>query len=212
MNKTAVIAISGKAQSGKDTFANMVAYCIGLFKVNKAPDNWFNLDHYYYFYHRYSLAGAVKVRFADPLKESIAPLLHCSREDLEEISYKSSTINWLDPPITIRGFMQNFGDCVKEKFGKDFWAKLLINTIKPYLNEENIIIPDLRYQNELEVLKKECNNLITVRIIRNTENLDHSSEKDLDSYTKWDYIVDNLGTKEELLIKAKSFCERFKLI
>lgn len=38
------------------------------------------------------------------------------------------------------------------------------------------------------------------------------SETALDNYEEWDYIIDNNGTQEELLMKVKEFLEHYKII
>lgn len=38
------------------------------------------------------------------------------------------------------------------------------------------------------------------------------SETALDNYEEWDYIIDNNGTQEELLVKVKQFLEHYKII
>lgn len=38
------------------------------------------------------------------------------------------------------------------------------------------------------------------------------SETALDNYEEWDYIIDNNGTQEELLVKVKEFLEHYKII
>lgn len=73
------------------------------------------------------------------------------------------------------------------------------------IDKDNIVISDFRFKVEAERFKEKDYILIRIncpREIRATRrtlsNEDHYSETDLDGYNKFDYIIDNIGTKEEI--------------
>ena len=67
--------------------------------------------------------------------------------------------------------------------------------------KDNWIVTDVRYQNEADHIKNKGG--ILIRVNRNTHNNDnHKSEIDLDDYNKFDFIIDNNGSVEELIKKV----------
>ena len=85
----------------------------------------------------------------------------------------------------------------------------------------NWIISDLRFKNELQAIKDRGG--ITIRVNRlnstnqnghtyiNKKDRTHFSETDLDNAT-FDYIIDNNGTVEELVIKVKEILIKEKIL
>ena len=87
-----------------------------------------------------------------------------------------------------------------------------------YLKEEpnNLIYPswcitDMRFLNEMEVVKKRGG--ITIRVNRNLEESkdQHESETELDN-AEFDYVINNDGTIEELIEKVREILTKEKLI
>jgi hypothetical protein len=77
----------------------------------------------------------------------------------------------------------------------------------------NWLITDTRFPNELEAAK--THNGITIKIVResgNTIGTTHASETALDDYTKWDYVVDNNGSLEDLKTQILSILEILVII
>ena len=70
----------------------------------------------------------------------------------------------------------------------------------PKYNFPNWIITDVRFPNEADAIKERGG--ILIRLTRTTpvaeEVAKHESETALDNYDKFDYIIDNSGTEEEL--------------
>lgn len=216
-----IVAISGKAQNGKDTVANMIAYCI-FYSISE-PNQPFSLEGLEYFLKYFDKELATNffvVKFADSLKEATASILGCSRDSLEDINFKNSPIEWLEcngqikGEITVRQFLQHLGSAVREYFGDSFWAQHLVEEITDDAEDGiNFLVPDLRYKVELETLKEIDTQLLTVRVNRpGMIQMLHSSEIDLDDYKNWDYVIENDGTLESLLYKVRDFCKAFNLI
>ena len=77
----------------------------------------------------------------------------------------------------------------------------------------NWLITDCRFPNELEAVKTHKG--ITIKVIRdsgNTIGTTHASETALDDYTKWDYVVDNNGSFEDLKTQVFSILEKESLL
>lgn len=98
-----------------------------------------------------------------------------------------------------RTLLQQVGQTVREKTDGDYWVDSLISIIKLFSDEwEYIIIPDVRYENEISKLKEEFD-VTTLRIERpnfdnglTEEQKNHESEVALDNYI-FNYKMINNG-------------------
>ena len=121
------------------------------------------------------------VHFADPLKEMIAFLLNISIDELNDLK------NHEDQKIcntNMRSILQKFGtDIMQKQCGKDIW-------IKQVLTEDNIIIPDVRFNHEADAISKRGGMLIKL-LGGKTDS--HISEIELDEIdnSKFDFVYDN---------------------
>lgn len=209
-----IIAISGKAQSGKDTICSMIQYCIWYYNEYVKYKNAgfdcpgeFGVEHF-----EYCKGNSIEMRsnfykhsFAEYLKRATAAILDYEREDLEDIKVKNSTITWLPngETYTVRMFLQDLGTAVREHISPFFWAYA---TLKSYShnNFKHWIIPDLRYSQEVDAIRDVTSDVVLIRVENpNVVKMDHSSETALDYFDDWNYIVDNSGTKEDLLYKVR---------
>lgn len=134
--------------------------------------------------------GYVEVGFADYLKELT----------VEVFGWDSNEI-WVNRTPESRKFMQLLGE-IGRMIDPDFWIKKLEERLKGKYKDRNVVISDLRYENEAVwgrhnsgqlwlVLRLGAENLIEA-------NPDHVSEHDLEKWTDWDTISINNGTIEEL--------------
>lgn len=84
-----------------------------------------------------------------------------------------------------------------------FWTEQAINKINNNIHlsaqlPTGFVISDLRYRSEVEQLRLAFGkDLITVRINRAESTSSDPSERDLDEH-KFDYVIDNYGTLEDL--------------
>lgn len=104
-----------------------------------------------------------------------------------------------------RRLLQRVGDIGRE-YDSNLWVDRAIEKAKgyaPYPKDAICIFSDCRYPNELDRVRQEMYNVVTMRIERNgVEKLEHSSETALDSYGSWDIVVKNNGTLEEFKSKT----------
>lgn len=127
--------------------------------------------------------------FADPIKE-------CAK----------IYFNW-DGNKDERGrkLLQQLGQAGRE-YDNDIWVKKLLDRIeKDDENIEFIIIPDWRFKNEFEFMSKQFGNknVVTVRIKRQVPVISDISEKDLDDFTHYDFIIDNNSSLDDLEKQAQ---------
>ena len=93
--------------------------------------------------------------------------------------------------------LQRLGTGVRAAIDQEFWVKALFNTYS-----DNIIIADVRFPNEVEAVKERGG--IVFRIERPGAGAgNHISETALDDYHGFDYIIDNVGTLEDLFNQVK---------
>jgi thymidylate kinase len=127
------------------------------------------------------------IPFAGKLKKIVSILTDTSIED-----------NYNNKDLIPNGFKSSIG----------VYQQLVGNTLRNVIDPEiwlnnfptmDVIIPDVRYKNEAEFIKK--NNGLLIRIERNnmvsdSRDSSHISETDLDDYN-FKYVINNNGTVEE---------------
>lgn len=143
------------------------------------------------------------------------------KEELKEYNYKPCTIRITEPLYNYarryfnwdenndekpREFLQQMGiEIIKEKLGKkDFLLNRLYEDIEILSNFfDTFIITDARLVKEFNNIKNKYGDVITIKIDRkdfdnelkpNEKN--HITEKDLDNYNEFDYIIENKGIDE----------------
>ena len=142
-----VISISGLIGSGKNTVANLIC--------ELSPNLNFQ-----------------RISFAPRLKDTIATLFHYDRDLLEGSSVLSR--EWRETQDSYwynksngkikspRWILQQFGVEIKKLFCEDFWASIVENEILNHLNQ-NFILTDTRFPDEIEMLKKHNTFFIEVK-------------------------------------------------
>ena len=184
-----LIGIVGKKGSGKDTSADHL--------INK-----------YNF---------IKKSFADPLKKACKELFLLSDEQLYGTEKEMPDNRWYN--CSPRTMLQYVGtDLLRNQLnvimpGLD--NNIFINHFKLWYDKEKnsktyIVIPDVRFLNEVNIIK-ELNGII-IKIERNNNNDDmHISEKEMEQITSFDFIINNNGTKNDLYKKIDLLIMELKI-
>lgn len=98
--------------------------------------------------------------------------------------------------------LQWVGDGLRKLYGANVWCDRVERQIEGN-SAYNIVIADMRYPNEAEMLRRKGFTLIN--ITRKDRPIDrdpnHSSEVALDNYPHYDYVIANDGTVEDLYAK-----------
>ena len=138
------------------------------------------------------------------------------REQLKDYGYKPCVMHITEPLYCFarnyfeydskndekpREFLQKMGtEIIKEKMGKkDFLLNRLYEDIEILSNFfDTFIITDARLIYEFESLKKKYPDVVTIKIERynydpmlSEEEANHITEKEIDSYDKFDYVITN---------------------
>jgi len=167
-----IIGITGRKFNGKDTIA----------------------DHLIVEY------GFVGMSFADPLKDMCAIAFGFTEEQLYGNEKEVLDENWGTTPRKILQFVgtELFRNRMSEiipNIGNEFWCKVM--DIKLAKDKGRlIVIPDVRFQNEAELIKKHGG--IVIKVIRDMPNQTDAHESEQLTGIVKDHIVYNNGTKDEL--------------
>jgi len=191
-NNMAIISISGKIGSGKDTIADII--------MQYTP------------YHRWQVK-----KFAGKLKDIAEILTGVPKINFEDQEFKQQDMGpeW---GMTYRDLLQKLGtEAMRSGLHKNVWVNALFADYQFNIEEDEQIhywiITDSRFPNELAAVKE--HNGIAIKVIRdsgNTIGTTHTSETALDDYTDWDYVINNNGTLEELKTRVLSILEKESLL
>ena len=179
-----IILINGKARSGKDFAAQIL---------------------------QKKLDRTIKLAFADSIKDILCNTLEITRNEFDEYKNNFYDLKYSDKSLTFRELIQNFGETMKEKFGNDFWARQLVDSINnPELsNSDYFIVSDFRFKIEYETLSKYLGQDKIVTLYIEDKNISqddkHISENALVDFD-FDYYVDNTEKNTE---KLKDYLQSF---
>lgn len=182
------IAITGKANSGKDT-------------VGKIISKFYNTDHNLYY------GGYVKkVALANPVKEmarimypNLPRKLFYGPSPLRMTEIPGSFKN--DKPLTIRQLLIDIGTNLGRSYDENLWLNVFDHTVDHYNNDGCglLIVTDVRFRNEFDHVKKQ--KFLTIRLIRDSHTkIDNVSETDQDGIadSEFDYVLHNNSTLNSL--------------
>ena len=193
-----IIGIHGPSRSGKDTVCQILTEEFPLIK-----------------FQRQGFADALKISAALALglrgpNDHDAELL-AKMDKIKE----SGEIKTPFGTISGRQFLQNYGtEAHRTMFDEDFWVDAVIpDPSFPRLMVSGVIrdadvllIPDVRYQNEITRIVKSGGEIWKVRRSVKGHNTGHASEGELTA--RWDLIIDNNESLEELRFVVKNAFRR----
>ena len=147
--------------------------------------------------------GFVKYSMADPLKEMVMYLFDMTYEQMYDTKQKEI----VDPRYdkTPRWFLQYFGTDVCRKIRPDIWLAMARKSIS---NRPKVVIPDIRFINEMKMIK-DLGGWVW-RVIRTDhsgtkEGASHASEMEMDgvSLSAYDAVLSaSTGQLESLYSQA----------
>ena len=141
------------------------------------------------------------------------------RANKKDAEFTLSVCSWSNCQVvfekmTPRKILQQVGtDLFRNQFHPNTW----VNATFANYHDNNWIITDVRFPNELEAIKK--HNGITIRINRGLvertgkmiQGPEHISETALDK-AEFEYVIDNNGTIEELIEKVREILTKENII
>ena len=164
--------------------------------------------------------GYKKISFADDLKGALAILFKFSHEQLYGDKKEIIDQFWKQSP---REIMRWFGTDVFRQRLKEvipwiddrFWAIKIkqICEIKFKKNPQaRLVIADVRFQNEIDVIKGMSGRIIKIYRPEVENKTDHVSEVGIDKIKKFDVLIVNDGTKKDLYKKVEKTLFGLKLL
>lgn len=183
-----LISILGKARSGKNTFAEILAE--ELFDVTRRRFIFMAFAH------------ELKIKVQSDFDLSYDQLWGNQKEAPDHRYPKNNLHNIFWTP---REILQEYGELYR-KIDYDFWVNALARIIDE--NEyKSVIITDVRHPNEAEFVSKRKGFIIKITSDRDGKEQihgqDHVSETALDTFDNIDFHVTNDGTIQDLRITAK---------
>jgi len=144
------------------------------------------------------------INFGDKIKEISCLLFHWDITRLgDDYSYKEGNLldnGDIDPACKLlnvrsrREVLQKLGtEGIRHGFNPATWVISLQLDIMD-IDDDYVIIPDVRFVNELSWIKKQNGILIKVTRDHNNTTLEttHISEHEWGSWTEWDYVIHNV--------------------
>lgn len=185
-----LVGIVGKKRSGKDTFADYV--------ITTSEKTY------------------IKYSFADPLKEICKILFLFNDEQLYGNDKEVIDSRW---GVSPRKVLQIVGTdlfrntlpttCEDLSYIKDnFWIKQFNNWYESN-KHKNIIIPDIRFQNEIDIIKE--NNGIIIHIINDNVNMNDTHSSETNELSGFDIEVSNNETLNDYYHKINNIIKDYKL-
>jgi hypothetical protein len=164
-----IIGLTGYAQSGKDSVANVL------------------VEQY----------GYTRVAFADKIRELLVETNPLIRDGFRVESVVSA-YGWDQAKILfpeIRYLLQSLGVGARKLLGDDVWVISALHKMDDA--NQNYVITDVRFENEAIMVKQLGGELWRIKRPGVSAVNNHVSESELDGY-KVDKILSNGGTLEEL--------------
>jgi len=174
-----IIGLTGYAQSGKDTVANIL------------------VNNY----------GYTRVAFADKIREFLYetnPMYDSIVGEPLFVRAKVDRDGWEEAKKSphIRRLLQTSGVAARKVFGEDFWVQQALKNLN---SEGNYVITDVRFTNEADIIKKYDNSqLWRVKRLGVEAVNSHVSEHELDGYPVDQIFINNTTIEDlELLVKTR---------
>jgi hypothetical protein len=163
-----IIGLSGYAQSGKDSTAELL--CLKY--------------------------GYKRLAFADSMRQALL-IINPQLDSITRVSDLVEDYGWdlakRNPEI--RRLLQVLGtDFARNMLGDDVWINIALSGIK---SEDKIVVSDVRFPNEAEAIKKLGGTVWRINRHNHTAVNGHTSERAMDNYM-FNYVIYNDGTLAEL--------------
>lgn len=185
------IAITGKANAGKNTVSKL---------INKELYNKFKGK---------KTIICKYIAFADPIKA----MIRCMFPALPEkcLTGSSKFRNEIIPgafknnqPLTVRQLLIDLGTEVGRSYKESIWLDAFDHALEKLHKEAMVIVTDVRFKNEFEHLKSK--GFYLIRLVRDDSAvINHVSETNQDSIKddEFDYIIYNNGSLDDLKLEVQ---------
>jgi hypothetical protein len=163
-----IIGLSGYAQSGKDSTAELL--CLKY--------------------------GYKRLAFADPMRQALM-VINPRLDSITRVSDLVEDYGWdvAKKNPEVRRLLQVLGtDFGRKMLGDDVWINIALSGIK---SEDKIVVSDVRFPNEAEAIKKLSGTVWRINRHNHSAVNSHTSERAMDNYM-FNFVIYNDGTLTEL--------------
>lgn len=163
-----IIGLSGYAQSGKDSTAELL--CLNY--------------------------GYTRLAFADPMRQALM-IINPKLDSITRVSDFVGDYGWdvAKKNPEVRRLLQVLGtDFGRKMLGDDVWINIALSGIK---SEDKIVISDVRYPNEAQAIKNLSGSLWRINRHNHSAVNGHTSEHAMDNYM-FNHVIYNDGTLDDL--------------
>lgn len=176
-----LIGLGYRAQVGKDTVASFLG------------DEW----------QRFSFADPVRavLKFMDPIIV----------RDIRLDSVLRGRNDWESAKTfpEVRRLLHALGVASRDEIHQGVWVGATMAKVDRHLKEGGkAVLTDVRFPNEVEAVAKRGGKVVLVNR-PSAAVLPWTSDHALDGFEDWDYVIDNIGTLEELKAKAVDMVDAF---
>jgi len=143
----------------------------------------------------------VRLSFADPIKQMLSILgVNCMNRETKEVPDDRFG-------VSPRRMAQTLGtEWGRNLIDQDIWLKIAQERWRELkYSNTNLVIPDVRFPNELAWIRKEGYVIHVTRDVAPVE--EHSSENSIDINLEWDSWLENNGTIAELHAEVNKLME-----
>lgn len=172
-----LVGLGYKARSGKDTVASHL------------------VNHH----------GFQKIAFADALKDAARCIFSLTQEQMYGDDKERLDPFWQDTP---RNILQKLGtECLRRGYRDDVWIKAAFRKMQQ-VGGDRWVITDVRFPNEAYAVMKAGGYLVRVdrdeALRAQIGTTSHASETALDVFVRWDDVIQNNGTLNQLRYSVDS--------
>jgi len=227
-----LIGLSGYAGSGKTTTAEIIQYVTAWpNSANKTGENSRSLNSFKMDVGMGLLPDWEIKGFSFKLKQIASILTGIPAWKFEDSEFKKTILSeewsydkalhrddmlqmnkyWETVLMSVREFLQVLGtDAIRDQLHPNAWVNALF---ADYNEECKWVIGDCRFPNEAKVIKKRGGIIVRVQKGENVElNRElHSSETSLDNW-EFDYILDNSGSVDDLIVEVKKMLKHYEVV
>ena len=154
--------------------------------------------------------GYIPMSFAEPIKDVAKMLFGFSENQVNGSQKEEMDVRWNTTPRAVLQFIgtELFREQIQQllpEIGADFWVKSIENRIP---SNANVVITDVRFPNEVAMIRKLGGKIIRVRrtLVSNPDT--HASEQQIDLLDA-DYDIDNNGRTPQ---NCKEYRTKFRVL
>lgn len=176
-----IIGLSGYAQSGKDTMAELLC---------------FNYEY-------------ERRAFADPMRHALA-ILNPKLDSITRVADLVDDYGWeiAKKNPEVRRLLQVLGtDVGRRLMGDDVWVKMAMRDLR---QGDRIVISDVRFPNEADAIKKLGGKIVRINRLNTQAVNPHPSEHAMDNY-EFDKVINNNSTLSDFADDAFMLAKEYNL-